>query len=237
MIHTLNAFQLLLLWIFAQESLLQGSFLWPSRQGWTPPWRLRDLCNSTHRSDHNGNFTFLCVISNLTITTTSLLPTEADTVSAFVSTISLESWHQASPQYIFEEVRTKYLSQTTLLNLHKNGFCYYHTHLQMRKPRLREQTFIPCPRLHVEQMVDPGSELRPVWYWRSSISVTVYPWSRDRRKGRGNKARMSRSYLQKPSKVSRFAQLLKRMLTGLWGTSQLVGRGVSLQPPGQRYAS
>ena len=120
------------------------------------------LCNSTHRSDHNGNFTFLCVISNLTITTISLLPTEADTVSAFVSTISLESWHQASPQYIFEEVRTKYLSQTTLLNLHKNGFCYHHTHLQMRKPRLREQTFIPCPRLHVEQMVDPGSELRPV---------------------------------------------------------------------------
>ena len=36
------------------------------------------------------------------------------------------------------------------------------THLQMRKLRLREGTFIPCPRLHVEQMVDPGSELRPV---------------------------------------------------------------------------
>ena len=70
----------------------------------------RDPCNSTHRSDHNGNFTFLCVISNLTITTSSLLPTEADTVSVFVSIISLESWHQASPQFIFEEVGTKYLS-------------------------------------------------------------------------------------------------------------------------------
>lgn len=71
---------------------------------------LRDPCNSTHRSDHNGNLAFLCVISNSTITTSSLLPTEADTVSVFVSIIFLESWHQVSPQYIFEEVGTKCLS-------------------------------------------------------------------------------------------------------------------------------
>lgn len=59
---------------------------------------LRDPCTSTHYSHHNCNFTFLCVTSNLTITTTILLPTEVHTIPVFVSIISLKSWHLASLQ-------------------------------------------------------------------------------------------------------------------------------------------